>query len=444
MSRIPRPFPVVTPNDLLSGSTLNDTSSRPPSTTSVTSVTRLLSQPQIQPYSPPTGRVPSRSASVHSHISVDAWNNVPKRLFVVNADATPASEEDITRAARGQQVRRGASYGAMGSPAHPRPMDLISFSPAPSVHSKYGLPGTPRVVSPPASAATFGQWPSAAAPMTPRQMEEGNAGAPQRPLLLSANPFMDPPSRDQTPESFHSGYSMSSAPTNSSSASSYTPFGRTYGGYLSPHTSYSSNGSLVGVPPQLQPGANSYPRFTDPFNPSRGRGASKSSIVSHPGTPMGTPAALTPSSASVHSVVPSVHLLDARSAIQPQYAMQVGIAQPSVPPTAHMRAPSDDMLWRPYSAGPRMSRSPNDMLYEDVRLPNPYGGEVRRFGSVPHVRSGRYSGGYGAAGYGPYSWGAADAGQAEEMRTPSRGIARGAVVAQAPNWREMVMRAATG
>ncbi|TBU64325.1 hypothetical protein BD310DRAFT_392901 [Dichomitus squalens] len=447
MSRIPRPFPLVTPNELISSSTLSRIPSGSPSMSSVTSATGLLRQPQIRPYSPPTGRPPSRSPSVHSQASATA-RTMPKRLFVANADAAPVPEDTFIRAHREQQVRRGGSYGAMGSPAHPRPTDLISFSPAPSVHSRHGSLSTPRrIATSPSSAGTFGRRPSAAASVTPRQMEEGNARAPRGPLLLGANPFMDSPSRNASPESFHSGFSMSSAPTHSSSGSSYTPFSRTYGSYLSPYASYSSNGSLVGVPSQLQPGAEPYPAFTNPFMPPMRD--SKASNVSYPGTPLGTPAALTPSNASVHSLVPSVHLLDTHPSTQPQYNPQFGIVPAnslSAPPTAHIRAPSDDLLWRPYSAGARMSRSPNDPLYEDVKLPNPYGGEIRRFGSVPHVRSGSYSDGYGAAGYGSFSVrGAPYVGQGQGIPIRGEGIARGAVVAHwVPSWREMVMRAASG
>ena len=103
---------------------------------------------------------------------------------------------------------------------------------------------------------------------------------------------------------------------------------------------------------------------------------------------------------------------------------------------------ASDPLWRPYSAGARLGP------YDNVELPNPYnrGAEIRRYGSVPHIRSGNESGGYGYAGlgYGGYGLGYAmgfgyGAWGREGGVVP---MAAGKAAGNDPRWREMVMRAA--
>lgn len=96
--------------------------------------------------------------------------------------------------------------------------------------------------------------------------------------------------------------------------------------------------------------------------------------------------------------------------------MHAGAGAARLPEAAHLRSASDDPLFRPYSAGPRVGRR-GAGAYDDLALPNPYaaGAEIRRYGSVPHMRS---------AGYG------------YEYRAPS------ATAADDPRWRAAVLQAA--
>ena len=428
MSRVPRPFPLVTPNDLLTGSnpSLSRASSRVLSMSSEKSATGLLSQPQVQPYSLPVGRLSSRSPSIQSqgsHVS----RTVPKRLFVVNTDVASVSSDTATRSPRRQQLHRGVSYGAMGSPAHPRPVDRLSIPPSPSVFS--GL----SVATPPASAVpstAFTRRPSAAPSVTPRQAEEGNAPRALQPSPLpDVNPFTDPPSRNPSPESFHSQLSMRSAPPDLDMGGAYNSFSRTYGGYLTPYFSYNSNGSLVSIPPQLNPGKFPTARLSNPSIPFMA--SSQSSLSSYPGTPSTSTPTLTPSNASVHSLVPSLHLAGPHT--PPDVPVDIASREPSpyaitALPTAYMRTNGGSTT-------------------------TPYQADVRRYLSVPGPQSGSTSAG---AGYGapwpryfagPTPSGPGYAGQAMPgalpMATYPTRLANGVVGANDAPWREMVLRAAS-
>ncbi|KAI1796384.1 hypothetical protein LXA43DRAFT_617067 [Ganoderma leucocontextum] len=454
MSRVPRPFPLVTPNELLTASSpsLSRAPSHTPSMSSLKSAMQLLNDPQLHPYSLSNGRpAASSSPSIYSQSSSVA-GTVPKKLFVVNADAVSVSSDTLTRVRRGQQLRRGVSYGAMGSPAHPRPVDRASIPSAPSLFLGSSVAAPTASAIPP---ATFGRRPSATS-ATPRQMEEGNAPrTPQRSPLLGANPFKDLPSRNASPESFYSQMSMHSAPANLDMGGSYNAFSRTYDGYLTPYFSYSSNGSLVSIPPQLHPGKRLAGRLSNPSTGMPYMVSSQSSVFSYPGTPFGTPTP-TPSNASVHSLVPSLHLasphtppdvpVDVALHPRPPYAL-------SAPPTAHMRAGGDDPLWRPSSIRTRASSGASGasgMPYESGELPNPYGADIRRYWSMPRARSGSDSAdaGYRASGHVYFAGGTGHgyAGQAplQGALPLYTGRMAGAVGgANDPSWREMVMRAAS-
>ncbi|PIL34142.1 hypothetical protein GSI_03853 [Ganoderma sinense ZZ0214-1] len=405
---------------------------------SVKSATGLLSQPQVQPYSLPIGRLASPSPSTPSQSSFVS-RTVAKKLFVVNTDVASVSSDTATRSLRGQQLRRGVSYGAMGSPAHPRPVDRLSIPTAPSTFSGTSV-ATPLATAIPSTA--FTRRPSVAPSVTPKQTEEGNASrAPQRSPLLGVNPFTDSPSRNPSPESFYSQLSMRSAPANLDMGNAYNPFSRTYGEYLTPYFSYSSNGSLVSIPPQLNPGKFPTGRLSNPSIPFMA--SSQSSLTSYPGTPFSTPA-LTLSNTSVHSLAPSVHFAGHHT--PPDVPVDIASREPSpyAPPATYMRPGSDDPLWRAGGARPRANGGSTGM---------PYQGDVRRYWSMPGSQSGSPSAGagYGAPGHrylaAPTQPGYGYAGQVRQgpppmVMYPAR-MANGVGGPKDASWREMVMRAAS-
>ncbi|KAI0743883.1 hypothetical protein C8Q80DRAFT_1272513 [Daedaleopsis nitida] len=479
MSRVPRPFPLVIHNDLLSSYT--PSLSRNSSVSSINSKTGLLASNSILPIA----RSPS-AASIycdHSQHSISS-RTIPKKLFVVNPDVPPRSDS-LPRVSRQQLPRQaGGSYGAMGS--LPPPM-----TDSPSLQSRFSTStvGSIQYLDTPPTALSrvqsFIRVPlsrqistqttrsTVTAPSRQQQADElTTARVPPRSLLLSRRHFMEPLSRDGTPESVMSAATFTSAPTNLNigHVAAYTPFQVSqmsrYGNYISPYLS-----STASLPPQLQPGSAASPgRSTAPQMVMMGPHAGYS------GAPL-APARLhtaTSSNASIHSVVPSLHGTDEYGQPLSHSASRVGPhvadAQPiysrlpsgmrlGPPPHAHTRTGSDDPVWRPYSAGARMTAAAAG-LYDDVLLPNPYnrGAEIRRYGSVPHAgsydsRPGFGYGGYGRDGHGlDYGYGYASAyGLAAGMGMPvghgqthERGIARGAAAdGNDSRWREIVWKAAT-
>ncbi|RDX50056.1 hypothetical protein OH76DRAFT_1482551 [Lentinus brumalis] len=445
MSRVHRPFPLITPNDLITGST--PSVSRSPSMSSVNSRTGLLARD--------TNGRSSGPASIRSAHSPASGRTVPKRMFTAINGAASHPEDAHGRVRREQQIRRGQSYGAMGSPQHPRPsvgpilQSRFSGSTIASTRSFDSPP--PRAVSPVQSSvmSTLSRQSSAATTVTPQRQPQNVFRAPHRPLLLNPNPFMDPLSRHGTPETALSGVSYSSAPGNLNLGhmAAYSPFAQpyAYSGYLGPYSASTS----AGVPPQLQPGARpDVTHLADPFADPHPHARSASSSpqymtsmgphISYAASPVGPPPRMhnaTPSNASIHSMAPSLHFTNEHGHPIPGAAAHgQGQGSMHLPASAHMRMASDP-VWRPYSAGARLSGP-----YDDVELPNPYnrGAEIRRYGSVPHVRSGSY----GAPAYGGYGYGngyvtyAPVGYMGQDMRSGGRGAANDA------RWREVVMRAA--
>ncbi|RPD63798.1 hypothetical protein L227DRAFT_650792 [Lentinus tigrinus ALCF2SS1-6] len=430
MSQVPKPFPLITPNDLLTGST--SSASRKSSMSSIDSSTGLLASNSARP---------SSTASVPSAYSQDSVSGrtVPKRMFVANnGSGIPSQPEDaLARVRRAQQVRRGQSYGAMGSPQHPRvPVPQSRFSGSTVASNRSPEPPSPwgRAVSPAQSSimSTHSRQSSAAATIAPQRQMRNVPHAPPGPLLLNPNPFMEPLSRHGTPKTALSGLSYSSAPGNLNlghMAAAYSPFSQPYGGYLGPYS------MSAGVPPQLQPGAHPGIPQAHPYTSMPPYMASLGPHVSYSASPVGGPPRMhnaTPSNASIHSMAPSVHFTNEYGHSVHGHGHTTGTASDNtnmrLPPNAHMRMTSDP-VWRPYSAGARLGNGP----YDNVELPNPYnrGAEIRRYASNPHVRSGSH-GGYEYA----YAYGS------QGGRVHEGGIARGFAAVNDPRWREMVMRAA--
>ncbi|KAL1944577.1 hypothetical protein VTO73DRAFT_3007 [Trametes versicolor] len=440
MSRVPRPFPLVTPIDLLDSQTASWTTS----IISAQSVTHLLPSSDNKPLnSRPSTRSAgtASSASVYSQNSAPRPKTVPKRFFVANA--APASNTPAGVARMGQQLQRTPSYGATESEMREVEPSILQsrFSTSSMESEQSAAPAPPtlrRLFSLRASRASehLFRRPTAPAslPASPRPSREMAQRASQRSLLLNnANPFSDPLSRPQTAlsgRSYASGLSYASAfpptpvrqPQPPPELYYHSPYGPP-AHYASPGSQYSSRAAspqvyAVGPPP----GPPGY-AYLAPY------------AVHYAGAPARTHAA-TPSAVSIHSMSPSIHFgshanihaspspISASghpAALTPSHPANMHMhAGARLPEAAHLRSTSDP-LFRPYSAGPRVGRrGAGAGAYDDLALPNPYmaGAEIRRYGSVPHMRS--------AAGYG-YGY---------EYRAPS------ATAADDPRWRAAVLQAA--
>ncbi|KAH9857014.1 hypothetical protein C2E23DRAFT_934271 [Lenzites betulinus] len=385
MSRVPHPAPLVTLNDLLDTPPV----SRATSVVSAHSATRLLSQSAQS-----TLARPASPASMYSQESTRP-RTVPKRLFVANS--TPRSSTQTT-VSRTEELQRAPSYGATGTETREIEPSILhsrfSTSTMGSTHSV--APALPRSLFSlrvPHSEHLFRRPSAPAAPSVPRPpVEKMPQRIPPRPLLL--NPFSDPLSRHGTPETAFSGYSYTSAPANMN-VGGYAvpppfpgPYGQgpaAYGSYLSPYASPSLYSApqfdrsstpqtiyTVTGPAQVLPGPPGY-AYLAPY------------AVHYAGAPTRTHAA-TPSASSIHSMSPSIHFHPTGPA--PAHPASLTPAHPAnetrAPPAVHLRSASDPVV-RTYSADPRVGGRGDG----DVMLPNPYaaGAEIRRYGSVPHVRS---------------------------------------------------------
>ncbi|KAI0375042.1 hypothetical protein BV20DRAFT_1041206 [Pilatotrama ljubarskyi] len=447
MSRVPRPFPLVTPNDLLSTPPV----SRAPSMTSVHSATRLLSRTYS---TAPGGRAASPASSVYSQDSARA-KTIPKRLFVANS-GTADSFSQASRVDEAGQVRTYGAIDTNASRGDPGPSPLYSRFSTSTIGSTYSAvlatePSPPkRLFSLRASRPDFlARRPSAPAPAPPRP-QRLREKAPPRPLLLNPNPFgTDPLSRHGTPETALSGLSFVPAPENLDRGRMAPAFvGST--NYLTPY-------GLAPYPPlplQLQRGQ--FDRSPSPqvytYAPAQ--------YMYYSDVPVSTPdhtRAHTPGSSSIHSMSPSIHFTPADAPGHPA-ALTPGATPPSrpylnsdangsaqwtrLPPTAHLRSTSDP-LFRPHTADPN---TPASRAYDDVMLPNPYaaGAEIRRYGSVPHVRAAPGLGVAGGNGSKDEQVHYTAGWTGHGARVQEKGIARGMMAAGDPRWREAVMKAAEG
>ncbi|KAI9065131.1 hypothetical protein FKP32DRAFT_1568527 [Trametes sanguinea] len=415
MSRVPRPFPLVTPNDLL-GSLPR---SRPSSTFSVRSTTGLLSRPAF--------RLPMCSASpvsIQSHQS-SGIRTVPKKLFVANTAGKPQTD------ARSQ---RGPAYGATKAQEGRSPLQSrFSTSTIGSVEDDSPLSPLRKLIN--LRTPQHSRNPSAASQQQIAQ-HQSPPRPPPRPLLLNPNSFRDPLSRHGTPETAFSGSTVMSR-SGSVNTAHMVPGPFVHHGYTNPFVQY-----MARMPMQTQlPGSQAHvPGNTQVYF---GPQIYPTAYASHY---PGVPAALqipershsaTPSASSIHSMAPSIHFTDASgntyvhpAVLTPSHPSNGNDPNPAarLPPVAHVRSASNP-FFRSYSTEPRVRTN------EDVALPNPYaaGGEIRRYGSVPHVRSGSF------AGYDPYAAQLMnDAGAGAQLKDVEYGV-------RAPNdrsWMEAVMKAA--
>ncbi|KAI0636825.1 hypothetical protein C8Q77DRAFT_526582 [Trametes polyzona] len=455
MSRVPRPFPLVIHNDLLATPPV----SRAPSMASMHSSSRLLHQSNT----PPSAR-PVSPSSVYSQNSIQA-RTVPKRLFVANATPPPSA---LPTSPQDGPLQRARSYGATTSQAREVEPSVMQsrFSTSTIGSIETVVPSPPRRLFSLRHARSEGHLrrPSASSTTSPkpkRPSQDMAQRVPPRPLLLNPNPFSEPLSRHGTPETALSGYSFASAPGNMSVRRYAFPAppqsgmqsALAQGMYLTPspppptqiYASAPVPLDRAGSPQSqvyvVSPGPAGY-AYLAPY------------AVQYTGPPVRAHAA-TPSADSIHSMSPSIHFHpDAPpllalgpprrgsassassghpAALTPAHPANAdGDASPTasaraemgtgmrLPPAVHLRSASDP-VFRPYSADPRVRGGE----YEGILLPNPYvaGAEIRRYGSVPHVRSDGY--GYGLGG-------------------GAGGRAGAVAAAEDPRWREAVMKAAAG
>ncbi|KAI0328544.1 hypothetical protein GY45DRAFT_1254636 [Cubamyces sp. BRFM 1775] len=434
MSRVPRPFPLITPNELLDTSSLR----RASSLCSVESTTHLL--PQANVASPVR---PASPASVYSYHSARA-QMVPKRLFVANAGVGLPREGPPPPMQQTIPINLGPSYGATATQERALEPNALrsrfSLSTVESAETTL-IPVEPmsplkKLMSLRALRIDLPSQRTSAA-TTPRVSQN----EPPQPPLLGANPFVEPFSRHGTPETARSGASFASAAaTVHVGRLVHAPYTQAhYGNFVLPYTP-------PPVPSQRPAGSQ-----RNGMRYSQGYAGSQQ-VPGYPPPPLylhysGVPVSLperTPSAASssssIHSLSPSIHFTDpsgSPTVVHPAsltpgvrtpngnanfYSPISATRQPSLPATAHLRSASDP-VYRSYSAGPRVSPSQAYAQNPNPVVQHPYavGAEIRRHGSVPHIRAGSY-GGYG-----------------EPQVAAYRPVAGGD-----PRWMEAVLKAAAG
>ncbi|KAH9901075.1 hypothetical protein C8Q73DRAFT_229777 [Cubamyces lactineus] len=454
MSRVPRPFPLITPNELLDASSLR----RASSLCSVESTTYLL--PQTNTASPAR---PASPASVYSYHSSRA-RMVPKRLFVANAGVGSPKEGPAIRTQQRIPVTLGPSYGATATQERAlEPNALRSRFSLSTVESAETTLIPVEPMSPLKKLMSLRalridlpsqRTSSATIPRVPQN------DSPQPPLL-SANPFVEPFSRHGTPETARSGASFASAPaTVHVGRLVHAPYTQAhYGNFVLPYT-----------PPPAPSQRPANPQWT-----SAGYSQGYAGSPPFPGYPppplylhySGVPVSLperTPSAASssssIHSLSPSIHFTDpsgSTTVVHPPslipgvrtpngngngnvnaYSPGGVTRQPSLPPTAHLRSASDPVS-RSYSAGPRVTQNQTYAQNPVAQYPYAVGADIRRHGSVPHIRGGSY-GGYSETAAG-YQYGYATR---SVEGSGNGGYGRGPVARGDPRWMEAVLKAAAG
>ncbi|CDO72856.1 hypothetical protein BN946_scf185002.g41 [Trametes cinnabarina] len=254
-----------------------------------------------------------------------------------------------------------------------------------------------------------------------------------RPLLLNPNPFKDPLSRHGTPETAFSGSTFMSG-SGSVGVARMAPGPFVHRGPTNPFVQY------TGIPAQAhRPPGSQTNRLGTPQMYGRAHVYPGAPCADYAGMPERAHSA-TPSASSIHSMAPSIQFTDASgntyvhpAALTPSHPSNGNDphAAARLPPTAHLRSASDPYV-RSYSAEPRIRLHGAD---DDVVLPNPYAGgaEIRRYGSVPHVRSG------GFVGFRPQGVAHVDS---PGSRVQMRDIEHGQRSPGDNSWMEAVMRAA--
>ncbi|KAJ8462343.1 hypothetical protein ONZ51_g10959 [Trametes cubensis] len=399
MSRVPRPFPLITPNELLDTSSLR----RASSLCSVESTTYLL--PRTNTTSPAR---PTSPASVYSYHSSHA-RTVPKRLFVVNAGVGLPREGPPPSTQQSIPINLGPSYSATA-------MQERALEPN-ALRSRFSL-------------STVESAETTLIPVEPM--------SPLKKLMSLRASFASAPATVHVGRLVHARYTQAH-----------------YGNFVLPHTPRPEPSQRPAGPQwngagysQGYAGSPSFPGYPPP-----------PLYLHYSGVPVSlperTPSAAS-SSSSIHSLSPSIHFTDpsgSTTVVHPAsltpgmrtpngnvnvYSPNSVTRQPNLPPTAHFRSASDP-VYRSHSAGPRVNSGQAYTRNPVVRDPYAVGAEIRRHGSVPHIRGGSY-GGYSESAAG-YQYGYAPR-SAEGSR--NGGYGRGPVVGSDPRWMEAVLKAAAG
>ncbi|KAI0780783.1 hypothetical protein BD413DRAFT_500132 [Trametes elegans] len=451
---------------------------RIPSMSSINSATHLLHRVDTQ-----RSPRPASPASVYSQESMHS-RTAPRRLFVVNRDSL-AQPFSSTRGSIAEPLRRNASYGATNAqdrtpassvlPSRFSTSTIASIEhvdPAPpkrmfslrSTRSSHLLrqPSAPAVPALPASIPIPVPAPvPAPVPRKPAQRQPPRRVQPP-PLSLSPKPFTERLSQHGTLETAPARVSSISAPANPNLVRGTPYMQGSYGTHRMPHA------HSAGIPSQPRPSM----QYNRSASPQMQMYAGPQVFAGYPApyvtyggqlvrSPSATPSVSSMTSMSIHSMSPSIHFTNAfgntrthPAALTPAHPFNMKGNAAGSPPPAHLHLRSlSDPLFRPSSADPHMG----PYAYHGGALPGPYhagagaGAEIRRYGSLPHVRSGSYglvgygggAGAYGAAGQAYYT--AGWTGHGAQLR--EKGIARGGVAAASVTdlrWREEVMKAAAG
>lgn len=368
MSRVPFPIPKITPNLLLD----TPTASRRTSMASVNSTTYLLRRTESASSLSPMRASPTPRPQIQEVIRNTSSF---KRLQVVNGMPSPTSP--VVSPSSG--IRALGYYGTIASPRMPPPSAAISSSssirswtgsPIPAslrsaatdLHPAYLRSASSTPIPHSLRSATTSPSPSmrqnALARLSRTFSQKRNSRPPVLPLV---NPFMDPCSRNGSPDSVYSTLTFNSAGSLPSRGPHYLSY------HIPPLTGV--NEKVMPVEPESPSSIYSLYSDTDTKYDLESQSLSdmshnlanpriKSTISSPPRTHTATPQ-------SVHSVAPSVHFH-------------------SEPPMVHIRSYSDP-VYRSYTASPRMPQgAPNSF---DSPHSNPFpmvGVDVRRYASIGH------------------------------------------------------------
>ncbi|KAK7693635.1 hypothetical protein QCA50_003204 [Cerrena zonata] len=364
MSRVPFPIPKITPNLLLD----TPVASRRASTASINSTTHLLRRTESANSLSPMKDTPIPRQQVQE---VNR-NTSSKRLQVVNGMPSPISP--VVSSPSGMYGL--GSYGSIASPRMPPSAAMASaFSMESPVHnSLHSVASTPIPASlrsasstPSLRSVTNSPAPSlrqnALARLSRTFSQRRNSRPPVLPLF---NPFMEPCSRNGTPDSVYSTLTFNSAGSLHIAKGSYS---------LSPYQIpplTGTNGKVMSEEPKVPESPSSiYSLYSERDTQENSDTQSMSSVSYHSTNPRikstisSPPRTHTATPNSVHSVAPSLHFH-------------------SETPIAHLRSYSDP-VYRSYTASPHIPHGAPNPFNQPLSNPFPMVGvEVRRYASIGH------------------------------------------------------------
>lgn len=372
MSRVPFPIPKITPNLLLD----TPTASRRTSNASINSTTHLLPRSESA-----RSLSPMKDSSTPRQQIQEVNRNTPKRLQVVNGMPSPISP--VMTSSSG--IHALGSYGSIASPRMPPPSAAMSS--ASSMRSWTGSPIHPSLRSAASTPIPTSLRSASRTPVPPSLRSATNSPAPSSlrqnalarlsrtfsqkrnsrpPVLPLFNPFMEPCSRNGTPDSTYSTLTFNSAGSLPAARGPHFP-----SPYQIPPLIGVQDKVMYEEPKVPESPSSIYSLYsdTDTKEYSESQSSShmsyntanpriKSTISSPPRTHTATPN-------SVHSVAPSVHFH-------------------SEPPIVHLRSYSDP-VYRSYTASPHIPYGAPDPFNQPLSNPFPMVGvEVRRYASIGH------------------------------------------------------------